>query len=873
MKTIQILVFSFFLTIFLHSLPLGGHAQVVLDGTMGTDGALHGPEYQVRAEYGWQAGANLFHSFSTFNVGTDESATFSGPNSVQNIISRVTGGTSSWIDGTLRSTIDGADMYLLNPAGLMFGSNASLDITGSFHASTGDYLGLGERDRFYTSPKAGEILSTAAPAVFGFLDSDAAKIEFHGAEIAQEDWDGTSRGLNVPKGETISVIGGDVEMNGSYYTVYQDEEKTVSKEIRVGTLDAPGGRVNIAAAGSEGEAILTDEGLDVTWKTSGDINMDHARVRVSGEEAGDVFIRGGAFLMTDSEIQAETQGAGTGGGIDARTESISMERSDIFSNTWAEGNGGAISLRATESVEISNFSRVFADSVGDTEDAGDAGTVLIETQKLSVSGGGSVSSDTYGGGRGGDVTLRASESVDISGKGSTLFAGADGTYLESDETPGDAGTISVETKQLSLSDQAIISSDTKDGGGKGGEIIISDIGGEAAEFVSVSHDGRIYSGAYIAYKDEGTTGDGGTVEIRAREVSFTHGGRIGSESDGPGRGGNVIIRAESVLFSGTGEEGGKSKAYTSALNKKENAGDAGDILIQADHAVFENEGGVTASTQGPGSAGVIEIRAGQVDLRTGASVSSASESEGSGGDAGVIEIYTERTITLDAGSSITTETAGEGKAGDIIMEASDVHLNNNASVTSASTSASQGAGDAGMIFLDLSGAVNVKNSSAVTTEAEGGGGGKIYIQAGGKIYLLGSEITSSVRQGWGDGGDIITASEHVVLNQSPVTANAIEGDGGAIFIVTEDFLKSQDSKVTATSERGNDGSVRIEAPDNDISSNLIMLPESYMDASRWMKTPCAARSGENMSRFLIKGRDAMPTSPFDLQPGKPLWFE
>ncbi|MCP4109501.1 MAG: filamentous hemagglutinin N-terminal domain-containing protein, partial [Desulfobacteraceae bacterium] len=92
---------------------------ITLDGTLGTAGklALPGPDFDVKAEYGTQAGTNLFHSFQKFNIHSNESATFSGPGSVQNIIGRVTGGDISWIDGTLRSTIPGADLYLLNPAG------------------------------------------------------------------------------------------------------------------------------------------------------------------------------------------------------------------------------------------------------------------------------------------------------------------------------------------------------------------------------------------------------------------------------------------------------------------------------------------------------------------------------------------------------------------------------------------------------------------------------------------------------------------------------------------------------------------------------------------------------------------------------------
>ena len=109
---------------------LSAYGGVTLDGTLGPAGALPGPDYQIGADLGRQVGSNLFHSFGQFSINTGESATFSGPNSVSNIIGRVTGGDVSFIDGTLRSTIPGANLYLLNPAGVLFGEHAQLDVPG-----------------------------------------------------------------------------------------------------------------------------------------------------------------------------------------------------------------------------------------------------------------------------------------------------------------------------------------------------------------------------------------------------------------------------------------------------------------------------------------------------------------------------------------------------------------------------------------------------------------------------------------------------------------------------------------------------------------------------------------------------------------------
>ncbi|EDN70777.1 Large exoprotein containing haemagglutination activity domain [Beggiatoa sp. PS] len=159
------------------------HAEVVLDGTLGHSSALPGPDYLIGADLGQQQGANLFHSFQSFNLQSFESATFYGPNSIQNIISRVTGGNPSQIDGLLRSTIPNADLYFLNPAGVMFGPNARLDIPASLYISTADYLKLKDGGRFDVTQPENSLLTIAPPSAFGFLDGPIGKIEVNGSDL------------------------------------------------------------------------------------------------------------------------------------------------------------------------------------------------------------------------------------------------------------------------------------------------------------------------------------------------------------------------------------------------------------------------------------------------------------------------------------------------------------------------------------------------------------------------------------------------------------------------------------------------------------------------------------------------------------------
>jgi filamentous hemagglutinin family protein len=145
-------------------------AQIVTDGTVSHKVSLSGPQMNIGADLGVRVGDNLFHSFEKFGIASGQTATFTGPQSIKNVISRVTGGEVSLINGTLRSTVGQADLYFLNPAGVVFGPNARLDVPGSFYVSTEHELRLADGTLFSAADKAGSGLSVAPPEAFGFLD-------------------------------------------------------------------------------------------------------------------------------------------------------------------------------------------------------------------------------------------------------------------------------------------------------------------------------------------------------------------------------------------------------------------------------------------------------------------------------------------------------------------------------------------------------------------------------------------------------------------------------------------------------------------------------------------------------------------------------
>ena len=230
-------------------LPFGAltKAEVTLDGTLGPVGSLDGPNFVIPDTVGQTVGTNLFHSFGLFNINTGESATFTGPAAIDNVISRVTGGSQSFIDGPLRSEIQSANLWFINPAGVLFGQHASLDIQGSSHVSTADYLKLGDGGRFEATSPENSVLTVAPPEAFGFLgERQPAGIAVQGSL------------LQVPAEETLSVVGGDIQ-------------------IADGSLYAPGGRIDMVSVASPGEVLPNAPDLGVaSFERLGRIEVSHS---------------------------------------------------------------------------------------------------------------------------------------------------------------------------------------------------------------------------------------------------------------------------------------------------------------------------------------------------------------------------------------------------------------------------------------------------------------------------------------------------------------------------------------------------------------------------------------------------------------------
>jgi len=806
----------FILSILFTAFPApAAHAQISTDGTFSPAMQLPGPDFRIGAELGKQVEGNLFHSFSDFNIRLGEIATFAGPDSVKNIISRVTGGNVSQIDGLLRSEIPGANFFMFNPAGLMFGKNASIDIGGSFHISTADYLRLGEKGRFDALSGEKYLLTAAPPSAFGFLRQSPSDIEIKG-------------NLEVPKKQSLSIFGGNVNVSG-------------------GVLTAPGGQINIFSTASAGEIIASalSEPEFPSFEKLGDISFsDNAVADVSADQAGEIHIRGGNFFLSGAGTMIS---AGTvdsnGGGIDIRMrEAIHFtDYGNIFTLTTGEGNSGNISLYAdslmldtgrisTESGFLSNSRAILLSGKGNS------GDISLNITTVDIRGG-MISTNTLDTGNSGNISisgdlLQIREQGIIVADNGNIYPGEDGKITSGTVIggKGDSGNISLNLNRLEM-DSASISSNTL-GYGSGGTISIN-----ASESVNISGSeenvSQISPDIYYGLGSQALeSGKGGNISITTDELNLAKDAIINGQTYGSGRGGNVSLNIDRLNLSSGG----------TVTTSTRGTGDSGDIWINAEESV---------NISGTGT---------RIEKSW---VYTATHSSGRGGNLSIstplLRLSDKAAIYSGSLGDYPFEDMTDGAGGDIQLTADDLELKNNAVISAESLSR----GNAGNIDISLSNSFT-SDTAFVKTDTKQSDGGDISIRNEGLMNLKNSTVTTSVKGGSGNGGDIeINDPEFVVLNHSGITANAYEGKGGNVRIVSDQFVRSSGSAVSASSKLGIDGNILIEAPDTDIASALTALPENYLDSSRWIKTPCAERSGEKISRFAETGRDALPTAPDD----------
>ncbi|MGR9051173.1 MAG: two-partner secretion domain-containing protein [Gammaproteobacteria bacterium] len=866
------------------------YAGVVIDGSFGHAGAVAGPNYDIRADLGYRAGNNLFHSFSVFDIGSGESALFSGPSAIENIISRVTGGSPSTIDGLIQSTIPGVDLYLINPHGILFEKHASLDVGGSFHASTADYLKLSDGVRFNAIPTQHDALLTAAsPMAFGFLEAAPAPITLN------------ESALEVGEGGSISLIGGAITVKGT-----GDQNN----------ITAPSGGINLISAASAGEAVFErhETGLvpvSETFTEYGDITASQdtffQNFVTTGNSGGKVYIRSGRLTFDGGGIQSSSTGDrdAFGNGVDIlATDEIILDgrktSTEIASSSQGSGAAGGILIRTGrlqmiggEDTGVNIGARVFRD--------GDTGDIMISADKLELSNRAVISGQVFGTGQGSDIHIHGG---DINIDGANAFAFISTTTFGS----GAAGNIYIDATNLKITGGAntFVGIATQRSGPDGINFdainpdIIVDPG---TTFASNSGDINIHvtdsleiaNGAEISSATFFGSGHAGEIDISARAVSVSGIDSFGarsaivasSENSASGAGAGIRIVADSMSLSDLGFAGAFSNS----------AGDSGSMSINVDDLTINNGAYVATSSSGLGKAGNIQIAANNILLRgIGSSVSAFSSINATG--AGTIKLDTGNLEVYD-GAAIISSTFGAGQGGNIDIAAahvkvsgsSDVLRRSSAIVTQSVNPPDQAAtGDGGNITIRAD-RIDVDDGGLISTASISDGnagniklvgrylnldegrvnaftdhtdGGNIDLAMSDAVYLFDSQVSTRVG-GAGNGGNISVTPTFMVMDNSVISANAVLGNGGNILIAAEHFFKSPTNTISASSELGIDGDIVIDSPEVDIISSIALLPSDFVDAASLLVTPCAQRSATDVSRFVVRRSDMLSDSPYALR--------
>ncbi len=350
--------------------------HIMPDGTLGTEVMANGTVREITGGTRLGEGPNLFHSFHRFNVGRYDTAHFVGQQGIENIIGRVTGGDASMINGHLQSN---ANLFFLNPSGVVFGRYATLDINGSFHVSTANVLRFEDGAAFAVNFSANSTLTVAATSSFGFLNEAPAKIIIEGST------------LQVPPGETLAIVGGDIEIR---------EEASLRAAGR--PFEASGGQVYLASVASRGEVILKSSNqnrvLDMQGVDRlGTIRFSNAAIDAGGSGGGMVVIRSNRLLLNSSTLAAYTRGNKNGAeiGIDIEAQEMVLTDGALITTDilGGAGNGGDIRIQA-DSMEVSHGSRITTDARGR---AGNGGDIRIQADSIEVSHKSRITTDILGG--------------------------------------------------------------------------------------------------------------------------------------------------------------------------------------------------------------------------------------------------------------------------------------------------------------------------------------------------------------------------------------------------------------------------------------------------------------------------------------------
>lgn len=874
-------------------------AQIIPDNTLGNERSHLTPQNVI--EGGATRGANLFHSFSEFNIGEGQQVNFANPNNIQRIFSRITGKNRSQILGTL-GVLGNADLFLINPNGIVFGPNAQLNLGGSFLATTANSFKFPDGSEFSaTNPQTPSLLTVNVPIGLQY-NGNNGNIQVQKSV------------LEVPTGRTLAFVGGDVIANGALL-------RTVGGRIELGglvesgtvdlisnsdtlQLSFPKGvvRGNISLNRDE---FQTDLNVRGTPGGSIALNGNHITIADSilrsainpetvnpNSQAGDITINAtGVVTITDASSILNTvrsEGIGNAGNISITARSVSLTNgTQLQASTFGQGNAGNVTIKADSVAILGEDSDGFSSGIFSNvqrQAVGQGGNITIEANSLSLSGGAELSASTSGRGDAGTITLHVSGPIVLDGKTSGGFT----TNVHSDvflEAIGKGGNINITAESLSITGGAGVSVTTAGQGDSGNiniqvqDTLLIDSAnsvngiGSGLGAGAVGNGGSIQIGAQtVVLSNTGfiqlsTFGQGkvGDLTIVARSLILNSGGALQTSAFGQGDAGNIFLNISDIVdLSGTSSLGASSGFFSGV--RETASGRGGSINVVTDRLRIADGAVISARTLNAFRGGDIKVNANSLELTGGGQILATASTSGQGGDiaidvansiriAGFDPTFNARLAqfgrpTVDpasAASGVYVSTTG-GIGGNIRIQGDSLTLDNQATISAETTS-----NTGGNITLDVSNLLLLRRGSTLST-------------------------TAGTAEAGGNGGNIAIAAGFLVAfptENSNIAADAFTGRGGNINITTQgiygiEFRDRQTplSDITASSQFGVNGVVNINTPEIDPTQGAIDLPTNFSLPS--LARGCEARGSETSS-FVNTGRGGVPTNPTDPLIADTLW--
>jgi filamentous hemagglutinin family protein len=489
-------------------------AQITPDATLGAEGSVVTPGFDVGGQAaslingGTIRGTNLFHSFIDLNVVEGQGVYFANPAGIENILTRVTGANPSNILGTLGVIGSNANLFLINPNGIIFGSNARLDVGGSFVGTTANAILFSNGNTFSASVPTAVPTLTVNPSALLFNQISTASI------VNQ-----SLVGLQVPAGRSLLLVGsGSVNLNGALLS-------SAGGQIEIGGL-AGAGTVNLISDGNNLSLSFPD------GAALADVSLNNALVDASGVNAGTIRIQGNRVTLTDgSRIVVNTLGGQNGRGIFIQSSQLDLSNSSsVSTSTVSSGNAGNILIQTSDSVKLSDPSSFIGSTV--TEAAtGNGGDVVIEAEKVIAQDGGQIFTTTLGEGQGGNLTIKTATPLEAG----QLVVQNGAQISVSGQGVGDAGDLIINADSIYMDNQGRISTATASGNSANIFMYVRDS-------IILRHDSDIRTNAR-------GTGNGGNITIEAGGLVF---GFLSENSDiiasaYQGQGGNITATADAVL--------------------------------------------------------------------------------------------------------------------------------------------------------------------------------------------------------------------------------------------------------------------------------------------------------------------------------------